>query len=310
MPTERDARGARNIPYLTTEVREPGLVATLLEPASPPIGGVLVLGGSDGSIPEHTAGQLAGAGFTSLALAWFGHPGLPPEPIEVPLECFHRALRFLQARPSLRERRVGIWGKSKGAEAALLAAASYGDVTAVVGVAASGVAWHGLGSGFEDRTWMRRSTWTLAGVPVPFVPGIIDRQPSVVDGALVLTPMHLAAMQNTEALRRATIAVELIKGPLLLISGAEDQLWPSQQLCELAMERRQTAAHPHLDQHLSFAGAGHGITTSAHEPVIRSQPLATSGGLALALGGTVAATRRASHESWQRTLEFFTTSLA
>ncbi len=211
-------------------VRESGLVGTLFVPVSTPMGGVLVLGGSDGSIPEYTANQLAQAGFSALALAWFGHPGLPAEAIEVPLEYFHRALRFLQARAPLRGAKVGIWGNSKGAEAALLVAASYRDVAAVVGVAASGVAWHGLGSGFKDRTWMRRSTWTRAGDPVPFVPGVVDHRPAVVDGALVLTPMHLAAMQDAEALQRAAIAVERIKCPVLLISGEEDQLWPSQEL--------------------------------------------------------------------------------
>lgn len=290
-------------------VRESGLVGTLFEPVSAPMGGVLVLGGSDGSIPKYTANQLAQAGFSALALAWFGHPGLPAEAIEVPLEYFHRALRFLQARAPLRGAKVGIWGNSKGAEAALLVAASYRDVAAVVGVAASGVAWHGLGSGFKDRTWMRRSTWTRAGDPVPFVPGVVDHRPAVVHGALVLTPMHLAAMQDAEALQRAAIAVERIKGPVLLISGEEDQLWPSQELCELAMKRLRASAHPYPDQHLSFAGAGHGITTSAREPVLRSEPLATAGGLALALGGELAATRKASHESWQRTLQFFTAHL-
>ena len=51
---------------------------------------------------------------------------------------------------------------------------------------------------------------------------------------------------------RATIPVERINGPVLLISGEDDQMWPSRTLAEIAMERLRAHRHPYPDEHIAY----------------------------------------------------------
>lgn len=102
----------------TTAVRDDGLVGVLCVPdGGPAAPGVLLLGGSEGGLHERDARVLAAEGFTVLALAYFGAPGLPPGLVDVPLEYFSRGLDLLAARAP---GRLGVLGGSRGGEAALL----------------------------------------------------------------------------------------------------------------------------------------------------------------------------------------------
>ena len=83
----------------------------------------------------------------------------------MPLELFSEALDLLE---SLGVGRLAIIGISKGAEAALLVACRESRVHAVVAVAPSSVAWAEVGPADSDATL--RSSWTVNGQPVPFVP--------------------------------------------------------------------------------------------------------------------------------------------
>ena len=101
------------------------------------------------------------------------------------------------------------------------------------------------------------------------------------------------------------LPVERINGPVLLISGTDDAVWPSTVLSEFAVRRLRAHAHPHAVEHLVYDGAGHiigppvpGISfsiTHAVHPII---------GLDFAFGGSVEKNTAASHDSWARILRF------
>jgi dienelactone hydrolase len=50
--------------------------------------GVILIGGSEGGLHEVDAALLAAHGFSVLALAYFGMPGVPPTIVDIPLEYF------------------------------------------------------------------------------------------------------------------------------------------------------------------------------------------------------------------------------
>src|SRR4051812_1670389 len=104
--------------------------------------GLLILGGSEGGHgPAYRFAQLfAKRGFASLGLAYFGDEGVPKTLENVPLEYFTRAIDWLAARPGVDPKRIGIFGGSKGAEAALLVAARDKRIKAVVAGVPSNVA--------------------------------------------------------------------------------------------------------------------------------------------------------------------------
>ncbi|MGI8411594.1 MAG: acyl-CoA thioester hydrolase/BAAT C-terminal domain-containing protein [Solirubrobacteraceae bacterium] len=264
---DRAARGGDRDGLQFRAVDAGGAVGTLVLPPLDQRRGaaVVVLGGSRGGLDDHDAIAFAKAGFMALALAYFGVGELPPALVEVPLEYVRRAIEWLRRQPELADRRVGVVGRSKGGELALLlAATSPPDISAVVGYTPSPIIWQGLPA--DRRGWRKgpRSSWSVDGNPVPFLPFAQPRARdmpgfvvSVLAQKVALQPVYERALVDPEARERATTPLEQIAGPVLLISGTGDQLGPAPTLCELAMSRLAGHQHPFPDQHLSYDGAGH-----------------------------------------------------
>lgn len=264
---------------------------------------VVVLSGARGGLDDHGAEALAQAGFVALALAYFGAQSLPRALVEIPLEYIGRAIAWLRAQPEVAGRRVGLVGRSKGGELALQTAAAYPDqVSAVVGYTPSPVVWQGLPA--DRRGWREppRSSWTLQGSPLPFLAFAKPRSGdlprivlSLLAGKLALRPAYERALDDDEARERATIPLERIAGPVLLISGSDDQMWPAVALCELAMARLARREHPSADRHLSYDGAGHLLGLPGPRPTDNGR---------FAVGGSPGADAHASDEAWPHVQDF------
>jgi dienelactone hydrolase len=282
-----------------TEVRDEGLVGTLFEPPGPgPHPVVMVLMGSGGGLNKPRAALLASRGYAALALAYFGAPGLPSQLGSIPLEYFDRALAFLARRPSLDAGRVFAFGQSRGGELALLLGAQCPAVKGVISWVGSGVVFGGVGA---DPTLSEKPAWTRHGEPVPFIGG---GQPDIPPGRpFSFTPVFRQMISDADAVARAAIAVERIDGPVLMISGDEDALWPSGTLSELAMQRMEERGHRFARAHLRQPGAGHLLGIPYAPATVRSmfQPVAR---LLIDFGGSAAADAAASVAAWRATLSF------
>lgn len=168
--------------------------------------GVLLFGGSEGGLYPGLSAQaaaLAAHGYPTLAIAYFNEPGLPSGLANIPLEYFVKALALLRRQPGVDPGHVFVDGASRGGEAALLLGATFPDL--VNGVIA-GVPSGQVVSGFPDAT---KAAWTLAGKPVPYVHR---------DSGGRVVPASVAP---------ATIAVEKIRGPILMTCGGQDRIWRS-----------------------------------------------------------------------------------
>jgi dienelactone hydrolase len=282
-----------------TEVREDGLVGTLFEPpGAGPHPVVLVLMGSGGGLSEQRAALLASRGWAALALAYFGMGGLPSQLSAIPLEYFDRALAFLARRPSLDSGRVFVFGQSRGGELALLLGAQSPTVKGVVAWVGSGVVFGGVGA---DPSLAEKAAWTRNGEPVPFIGG---KQPEIPPGQpFAFTPVFEQMISDAAAVARASIAVEKIDGPVLLISGEDDALWPSKTLSDLALRRMEEGGHRFSHSHLCLARAGH-LIGLPHLPTttrVMFQPVAR---MLLRFGGSAADDAAASVQAWRTTLAF------
>ena len=105
------------------------------------------------------------------------------------------------------------------------------------------------------------------------------------------------ALQDETALAAASVPVERIEAPVLLISGTDDRLWPSTRLPEMAIERLKAHDHPYSCEHLRYEGAGHMIAPAGYEP-------RTSWARRFELGGSREANEFANADSWTKVLGF------
>jgi dienelactone hydrolase len=283
----------------STDVRDRGLVGTLFEP---PGGGrhpaVIVLGGSEGgkAVPELIAALLASHGYDALALAYFDLSGtlagIPTSLSHIPLEYFGTAIDWLSDQPTVEPNHIAVMGASRGGELALLLGTRYPQLEAVVASAPSSVVWSATPSITQPD--VTQPAWTQNGQPVPFlIPKVFDG-PSPYD-------WYLNALTDPNANPAATIPVEQIHGPVLVINGADDQLWPSQPMTRMIMERLRSHHHPDHDVHLSEPKTGH-IVAFPYEPL--------TGDIGPGIGGTPAGAAHGGRAAWTRTLRFLHRALA
>ena len=94
------------------------------------------------------------------------------------------------------------------------------------------------------------------------------------------------------------IPVERIRGPVLLVAGAADQVWNSAYAVSAISERRD--AHGGQTEDFTFPDAGHGLTVAV--PYLPFPTEATFEGLTLVSGGTRQADALARTASWPRLL--------
>ncbi|WP_247730573.1 acyl-CoA thioesterase/bile acid-CoA:amino acid N-acyltransferase family protein [Halovivax limisalsi] len=264
-----------------TEVNTDGVVGTIFEPADDgPHPGVVVLHGSGGISTALTASLLADRGFAAFSLRYIGeHDALPEEIGRVPISYFDDAARWFGARDGVRGDRIGLLGHSRGAEIALALGARYDWVGAVVSYAGSGVLWN---TPDEAPAWVDED-----GEPLPYVPG--KGKPTLLEGQL-----DEADAATREA---ATPAVEAIEGPILLITGEKDPIWPASRTAERVIDRLDGADHPYPYEHRRYEGASHFITP----PYLPKNHHV--------FGGEPVHIARADADAWPRAIDCLTTGL-
>jgi dienelactone hydrolase len=208
--------------------------------------GILVLGGSGGGKPAHLATKIAQSGRAVLSLAYFKEDGLPAELNEIPLEYFDAPKRWLMTQSDTRDDGIIVVGWSKGAELSLLLASKSEDYKGVIGIAPSSVIWAGI---LNDWQKIPSSSWTSSGQPLPHVP--------FASGVKInkLIDLYKASLEQEELVNAAILSVEDITGPVLLLSGGKDEIWPASEMATVVCARMQEAKK--LCKHVDYPDAGH-----------------------------------------------------
>lgn len=270
-------------------VRENGLVATWYAPAKK-APAILVLGGSECGEKggQFLAANIATLGYGALALAYCGAEGLPPAVQNIPLEYFGKALDWLEKQPLADHKHIGLYGISIGAETALVVAARDPRIKAVVAGSPSSVVWQG----FDMHNYRSVApTYVLDGKPVPYLPYDTTKMfTSILD-------FYQRSLDTLPAHPETIIPVENINGPVLLISGKADALWPSATMADQVIVRLDAKNFRHAHEHIAYPDAGH----------VAPVPPADNPALAQLeqLGGTPEGNAAARADAWKRTTAFF-----
>jgi hypothetical protein len=179
-------------------------------------------------------------------------------------------LHWLGDRPEVDADQVFMWGASRGGEAALLVSSTYPDlVHAVVGVVPADVRVCGLPD-------CDRPAWTLNGEALAYVDDFSD------------PVSYLAAHPDV------LIPVERIAGPVLLICGGQDDIWPSCLMSHAIIDRLDANSFQFAHELLEYPEAEDFVSTPPPMPL----PPGSMG------GGDTVANARDRLDAWDKTLDF------
>jgi hypothetical protein len=107
----------------------------------------------------------------------------------------------------------------------------------------------------------------------------------------------------------ASIPVERTHGPVLLISGEDDGVWPSEMMAEAVVARLKHSHFPYAVEHLKYAHAGHRAGRPEVVPVWHGRVVNPTSGREENLGGSVKGDAESSLDAIPKVLEFLRRSL-
>ncbi len=289
-------------------IRKNGLVGVLfLPPSKKPLPVIVTLNGSNGGLGENKAQLLASHGFAVLALGYFGVEGLPTNLQDIPLEYFETALAWLKTQPGIDGTRIGLYGISRGGELALILGSVFPhSIKAITAVVPSSVI-HGALSSTPANAWTYRGKPLGSFAPVGQA-DLSEEKGKDPSHPVVTLPSFLQGMKDKEAFEAATIPVEKIRSPLLLISSGDDKMWPSGIYTANILKRLKEKNSRITCEHLHYPKAGHGITLP-NLPQLGPVYYHPVGKRWFAVGGTPAADQYASQDSWKKLITFFEKTL-
>jgi dienelactone hydrolase len=286
-----------------------------IPPGRTPHPAVIVLGGSGGGFDLDKAAILSRHGFATLALAYFGVPPLPNWLHRIPLEYFESAIAWLSAQPEIDAHRIAILGVSRGAELALLLASSMAQISSVVAYAPSHVAW--AAGGRDKSTREQIPVWMRGGRPVPFASlplrGFMLRSAIPVVGLrrpVVFRNLFRAGLRHAGEIAKAAIPAEKIAGPILLVSGGDDRVWPAAEMSEQIISRLKRNKFAHAAEHLHYPRAGHMLRYPFLPTTPRHSRHAHLRNAKFAYGGTAEADAQADFDAWRHAIRFLRRALS
>ena len=220
---------------------------------------LIVIQGLKGlELPAKYAEMFADKGYSALAMSYYGGEGQPSAMRAIPLEQFRTACETLKNYENGRFRRFGIYGNSKGAGMALLAASAVPDISLVIAASSFGHIMQGNGG---KNLSPCKAMVSLDGKDFPYVPN------KGVFGAFVkrCVKEHNVRLQYffDEWERKGTseneIPVEKINGDILFLTSTNDESVPAKRDAELLISRLRRNGFAHSYKHINFENGSHNL---------------------------------------------------
>lgn len=174
---------------------------------------IIVLSGSDGGIEkaQNIAMMLSNQGFVTLAISYFGMNNQTSNLDRIPIENLEEALNYLKKLTFVDSSKIGIYGRSKGAEYSLLFLTKYDGVKCAVLNSPSDIVYEGL----RGKRNSKHSSWTYGQNEISYKPFKIKE-------FIVNMIMKKSSIDDS-----GVMDIENVICPLLLIASTKDKIWNS-----------------------------------------------------------------------------------
>jgi dienelactone hydrolase len=189
---------------------------------------------------------------------------------------------------------IGVFGRSKGAEIALLLGATFPQIKAVVASSPHPCVFQGV-PGNPRSLPKDVSSWSYKGNALPYVKFKANEEQMnnyLKNGRL--REMYIESIKDTEAVEKATIQVEKTNGPIMIIGGEDDAYGPQFQYHDMIESKIKTNNFQYTFESLKYENAGH-LIGLPYVPATQS----------FFNGGTPKNNAYASVDSWNKVLNFF-----
>ena len=215
---------------------------------------IVVFGGSEGEIDwhrNHMKGKrdsLLQKGYAILAIGYFNSVGTPKKLDRISLDAISDTIMNIAKKSEIDESKIALIGGSKGGELVLNLASRYKQYKAVIALSTSNVSFPAI------TVSSNTSSWTYKGNEVPYVPAPFKTIAPAMKGDLYTA--FTMMLEDTIAVKNAEIHVENINGPILILSGKEDDQWPSTSMSNEIIERLKNKKFKYYNEHIILDG-GH-----------------------------------------------------
>ena len=277
---------------------------------------LILLHGSEGGSRRSAiemARRFAGQGFAAFAFNYFAWDladleGVPNAHVNQPIEMLATVRDWMAAQPEADVELLGVYGHSKGAEYAEVAAVHLPWIDAVAACVPTDVVWQGYGIGdkrnrsnpnaeppeaYSSFSWQDRA--------LSYVPLEGDRS-----GFRSNTDFYEA--KRAELSQRdqvaATIPVEDAGARFLWLGGGRDEVWASGEMARRLDRRMREAGEGERSELHLYDRAGHGICGDGTYPTRVWSADSTD-----PRDPDLDATGRATIDAWKRIVEFFARTL-
>ncbi|HSN72558.1 MAG TPA: acyl-CoA thioesterase/bile acid-CoA:amino acid N-acyltransferase family protein [Steroidobacteraceae bacterium] len=264
-------------------------------------GAIMSLTGSGGGVEMNYAPVLASLGYDVLSLAYFAHEDLPTTIASLPLEYFAEGFEWM--RRELGASKMAVQGASRGGELTLLLAAYLPEyVSGAIAI----VPMYASSAGWDPNGGVAGPSWTYRGTEIPYAvplkPMSIEEMRRLGENepfGYAATPVYRADLDRAEVREHASIPIERASGPLLMISGIDDQMWPSAWGADVAINRLRAKGFEHPYRHLALPDTGHWTPLPNTVTTFSQAVFHSLADIFLACGGTPQNTARTSWQTWE-----------
>lgn len=264
---------------------------------------IIGLGGSEGGADGGGwyASKLGSRGYAVLAFPYYSPPslqtqipGLPTAFQEIPVDRLQAAYEWLCEQPEVDPDRVGLWGGSKGAEFALIAATKFPWIKCVVANAPTDVVWEGWDEAAAAHVPKACFSWN--GTPLPYTPRADASHLSDFNASVFYSHARGRELNPQEA-EIARIPIERYPHPLMLVAGGDDRLILALDMARNVARRRAEAGLS--TETLFYPEGGHQLGDDGY----------SSAEWSMRGGGTLQAQGVARREAFVKALSFLETTL-
>lgn len=280
---------------------------------------LILLHGSEGGGRDQArnlAMRYAAQGYAALAVNWFAWDlanlkNTPFANADTPIEVIERARDWLRTRPEADVERIGLYGHSKGAELATLAAVRLPWIDAVAACVPSDVIWEGYGLDDErNKPENRRkdagpvSSWSWKGQSLPFIPlrtFVWGQASPYFDNT---ERYELSRTDHPERAALAAIPIERASAKFLLLGADRDEVWASGKMTRALRDRMRNAGRAKNVEAIVYERAGHQICgDGTYPPRVYAEDAPDRRRKELTAEGL------ATIDAWQRVRAFFARTL-